>query len=286
MLRALRRSKRRSSSLELLVEELLWTRPKGHTTNTNSYAGRILLVFWWLAVFVLTNEFAGHLMASIAIKREPPRYRSVEDVAYQSSIRPLIWKDTAFDAYVRASPKDSLRALASLALRHDGFVPLSELYSEASLKQLYSGRAVLINDRDGSMYSLAKRCRVTGGRLYVAPEFLFTSFSTVAYSKKLPADLQKRIQTKMRAIMESGLRLEWYNEGVKDWHLCRDMQRSGASKAGVLSFDELSYDDMAAIFVLWGIMTTFSLVVFLTEMCFYTMTVKRHRLLPRKKRLK
>ncbi|KAL1419498.1 hypothetical protein MTO96_025406 [Rhipicephalus appendiculatus] len=65
--------------------------------------------------------------------------------------------------------------------------------------------------------------------------------------------------------MESGLRLEWYNEGVKDWHLCRDMQRSGASKAGVLSFDELSYDDMAAIFVLWGIMTTFSLVVFLTE---------------------
>ncbi|KAH7968411.1 hypothetical protein HPB52_008270 [Rhipicephalus sanguineus] len=80
---------------------------KGHTTNTNSYAGRILLVFWWLAVFVLTNEFAGHLMASIAIKREPPRYRSVEDVAYQSSIRPLIWKDTAFDAYVRVCTKDA-----------------------------------------------------------------------------------------------------------------------------------------------------------------------------------
>ncbi|KAH7954642.1 hypothetical protein HPB49_020478 [Dermacentor silvarum] len=254
---------------------------KGHTAHTDSYAGRLLLSFWWLAVLVLTNEFAGHLMASIAIKSEPPRFRSVEDVAYQTSIRPLIWKDTAFDAYVRTSEKPSLRALTSLALRQDGFVPLSELYSQGSLEQLYSGRAVLINDRDGSMHMLAKHCRLTGGRLYVAPELLFTSFSTMAYSKRLPAELQKRIQAKMRAIMESGLRLEWYNEGVKEWHRCRDMQRSGASKAGVLSFEELSYDDMAAIFFLWGIMATFALVVFLLEMCFYTMMTQHNCVLPR-----
>ncbi|KAH7954716.1 hypothetical protein HPB49_021207 [Dermacentor silvarum] len=306
---------------------------KGHTANTESYAGRLLLSFWWLIVLVLTNEFAGHLMASIAIKSEPPRFRSVADVAYQTSIRPLIWRDTAFDAYVRrimesnenlrisqiiflvqTSPRESLRSLTRLAQRKNGFVPLSELYSEASLEQLYSGRAVLINDRDGSMHILAKRCRVTGGRLYVAPEFLFTTFSTIAYSKQFPADLEERIQAKwalpaslpcavfslslslsafapflnvtirsgcaftgrMRAIMESGLRLEWYDEGVKEWHRCRDMQRSGASKAGVLSFEELSYDDMAAIFLLWTIMVAFSLVVFLLEICFHKMGTQHY----------
>ncbi|XP_049268873.1 glutamate receptor-like [Rhipicephalus sanguineus] len=169
---------------------------KGHTANTESCAGRLLLSFWWLLVLVLTNEFAGHLMASIAIRSEPPRLRSVADVAYQTSIRPLIWKDTAFDTYVRKSPKPALRALTRLALRNRGFVSLDELYSEASLEQLYSGRAVLINDKTGSMHTLAKRCRLTGGRLYVAPELLFTTFSTIAYSKQLSAELQERIQEK------------------------------------------------------------------------------------------
>ncbi|KAH6937267.1 hypothetical protein HPB50_026235 [Hyalomma asiaticum] len=169
---------------------------KGHTANTESCAGRLLLSFWWLLVLVLTNEFAGHLMASIAIRSEPPRLHSVADVAYQTSIRPLIWKDTGFDAYVRTSPKPELRALTRLALRKRGFVTLSELYSDASLEQLYSGRAVLINDKDGSMYALAKRCRLTGGRLYVARELLFTTFSTIVYSKRLPSQLQERIQEK------------------------------------------------------------------------------------------
>ncbi|XP_050040389.2 uncharacterized protein [Dermacentor andersoni] len=254
---------------------------KGHTVNTESYAGRLLLSFWWLMVLVITNEFAGNLMASIAIKSEPPRFRSVEDIAYQTSIRPLIWKDTGFDTYVRASPRPLLRALTKLAIRTSGFVTLSELYSESSLEQLYSGRAVLINDRDGSMTTLATKCRLTGGRLYVAPEYLFTIFSTVAYSKRLPADLQERIQAKMRAIIESGLHLEWYNEGVKAWHFCQDMQRSGASKAGVLSFEELSYDDMAAIFVLWGIMVAFSLIVFVLEMCFHKMGTEHYCRFPR-----
>ncbi|KAH6937268.1 hypothetical protein HPB50_026236 [Hyalomma asiaticum] len=80
---------------------------------------------------------------------------------------------------------------------------------------------------------------------------------------------------RMRAIMESGLRVEWYNEGVKDWHHCRHMQRSGASEAGVLSYEELSYDDMAAIFVLWGIMTMLSLAVFLAELGFHATATKR-----------
>ncbi|KAL1419495.1 hypothetical protein MTO96_025404 [Rhipicephalus appendiculatus] len=169
---------------------------KGHTTNTESYAGRLLLSFWWLLVLVLTNEFAGHLMASIAIKSEPPRLRSVEDVAYQTSIRPLIWKDTAFDTYIRTTTTITVYSVFSIS-------------------------------RSGSLHG------------------------------------------RMIAFMESGLRLEWYYSGVKEWHLCRDMQRSGSSKAGVLSYEVLSYDGLAAIFVLWGIMTMFSLVVFLLEICFH-----------------
>ncbi|KAH7954440.1 hypothetical protein HPB49_018458 [Dermacentor silvarum] len=169
---------------------------EGHTAQTKSHGGRLLYSVWWLTVLVLTNGFAGQLKASMAIKTEPTRFRSADDVSQQPAIRPLIWKHTVYETYVRTSGRPSLLALTRQVHRHGGFVPIADMYSPAAMEQLYSGRAVIVSDRDVTMHMLAKQCRLTGGRLYVAPELLFTRFFTVAHSKHLPPELERRIHAK------------------------------------------------------------------------------------------
>ncbi|XP_075741728.1 glutamate receptor ionotropic, delta-1-like [Rhipicephalus microplus] len=73
---------------------------EGHTTETKSHAGRLLFSIWWLTVLVLTNGFAGQLKASMAIMTEPPRFHSAIEIVYQTTIRPLMWKDTMFELHV------------------------------------------------------------------------------------------------------------------------------------------------------------------------------------------
>ncbi|XP_077486232.1 glutamate receptor ionotropic, delta-2-like [Amblyomma americanum] len=269
-----KRRRRNGNSFALEVYDNTWDilrsfSYEGHTAPTKSHAGRLLFSLWWLTVLVLTNGFAGQLKASMAIKSEPPRFRSAEEITFRPEIRPLIWKDTGFEAYVRTSTRPSLRALTRQVYRHGGFASISEMYSQVAMQQLYSGRAVIISDQDVSMHMLAKQCRLTGGRLYVAPELLFTRFLTVAHAQGMKPSLVRRIHGKMRAIMESGLHLKWYNDGVEDWHRCQAMQGAGTSQANELSFKVLRYDDMAAVFSLWAIMAAISLCVFLAEVCFH-----------------
>ncbi|XP_050040391.2 uncharacterized protein [Dermacentor andersoni] len=155
------------------------------------------------------------------------------------------------------------------------------MYSQDAMKELYSGRAVIISDRDVSMHMLAKQCRLTGGSLYVAPEELFTHFMTVAHSKRLPRALERRIHGKIRAMIESGLHAKWYDDGVEDWHRCQGMQKASASHGGELSFKVLRYDDLAAVFTLWAIMAALSLVVFLLELCVHRTATLPHRRIAR-----
>ncbi|KAH7954441.1 hypothetical protein HPB49_018459 [Dermacentor silvarum] len=195
-----------------------------NTSQTKSHSGRLLYSLWWLTVLVLTNGFAGQLKASMAIKTEPTRFRSADDVTQQPAIRPFIWKHTVYEAYVQ--------------------------------------------------------CRLTGGRLYVAPELLFTRFCTVAHSKRLDPELERRIHAKVTTIMESGLTLKWHEDGMQEWHHCQAMQQAGSSQAGELSFKVLRYDDMAAVFSLWAIMAALSLVAFLLELCVHRTAARRHHRLP------
>ncbi|KAH7955225.1 hypothetical protein HPB49_025645 [Dermacentor silvarum] len=132
---------------------------EGNTSQTKSHSGRLLYSLWWLTVLVLTNGFAGQLKASMAIKTEPTRFRSADDVAQQPAIRPFIWKHTVYEAYVQTSGRPSLQALTRQVHRHGGFVPIADM-------------------------------------LYVAPELLFTRFCTVAHSKRLDPELERRIHAK------------------------------------------------------------------------------------------
>ncbi|KAL1419490.1 hypothetical protein MTO96_025399 [Rhipicephalus appendiculatus] len=249
---------------------------EGHTTETKSHAGRLLFSIWWLTVLVLTNGFAGQLKASMAIMTEPPRFHSAIEIAYQTP-----HTTTDVEGHDVRAARDHLRALTRLVHRHGGFVSITNMYSDDAMRKLYSGRAVIISDRDVSMHMLAKQCRLTGGRLYVAPEELFTHFMTVIISKRLPEVLERRIHGKMRAIMESGLHVKWYNDGVQEWHRCQGSQKGSGSQGGEFSFKVLRYDDMAAIFALWAIMAALAIVAFLLELCFHRMATRPHHRLAR-----
>ncbi|XP_077520019.1 uncharacterized protein LOC144129826 [Amblyomma americanum] len=252
---------------------------EGHTAPTKSHAGRLLFSLWWLTVLVLTNGFAGQLKASMAIKTEPPRFRSPLEVTFKPAIRPLIWKDTVYETYVRTSTRPTLRQLTRQVNLHGGFVSIAEMFSESAMQQLYSGRAVIVSDRDVTMHMLAKQCRLTGGRLYVGPELLFTRFVSMAHAKTMPPALARRIHSKMTAIMESGLDIKWYEDGMHEWHRCRSLQEAATSQAGGMSFEVLRFDDMAAVFALWAIMAAFALVVFTVEICLHGTARRRpHRL--------
>ncbi|KAH7952648.1 hypothetical protein HPB51_028195 [Rhipicephalus microplus] len=209
------------------------------------------------------------------------RFRSADEVVYRPAIRPMVWRHTVYETYIRTSERPSLRDLTRQVHRHDGFVPIADMYSPTAMEQLYSGRAVIVSDHYVTMHMLAKQCRLSGGKLYVAPEVLFSRFFTVAHSKRLPPGLERRIHAKITSIMESGLNLKWEGDGMQEWFHCQAMQQAGSSQAGELSFKVLRYDDMAAIFSLWAIMAALSLTVFLLELCLRKTSAQRHRRLPR-----
>ncbi|KAL3245956.1 hypothetical protein MRX96_058045, partial [Rhipicephalus microplus] len=255
---------------------------EGHTANTISHGGRLLYSIWWLTVLVLTNGFAGQLKASMAIKTEPRRFRSADEVAYQPAIRPMVWKDTVYETYIRTSERPSMRDLTRQVHRHGGLMPITDMYSAKSMEQLYSGRAVIVSDHYVTMHMLAKQCRLSGGKLYVAPEVLFSRFCTVAHSKHLPRKLERRIHAnRITSLVESGLNMKWEENSMQEWFRCQAMQQAGSSQTGELSFKVLRYDDMAAIFSLWAIMAALSVTVFLFELCFHRTWARRHHRLPR-----
>ncbi|XP_077557931.1 uncharacterized protein LOC144173322 [Haemaphysalis longicornis] len=201
----------------------------------------------------------------MAVKTEPYRFQSVDEVALQPALRPLIWKDTIFEAYIKASPRPSLRALTQQAYRHNGFLPITEMFSAASSEQLYSGRAVIVSDSHVTMHMLAQQCRLTGGDLYLAPELLFSRFCGPATAKHLPPALQRRIDSKVRAMVDSGLNVKWYSDSLREWQRCRAMQ--GADSSQDFSYRALQFKHTAAVFALWAMTAALSLLVFGIELC-------------------
>ncbi|XP_077486693.1 uncharacterized protein LOC144097983 [Amblyomma americanum] len=251
-----------------------------HSIETKTNAGRLLFSVWWLTVAVLMNGFAGQLKASMAIKSEPPRFRSVEDISSHPDIRPLIWRDTAFEAYVRVSSRPLLRALTRQVHQYGGPVFISEMFSEDAIEQLYARQADIVSDRDVTLHMLAKQCRLTGGRLYVAPDLLFTRLLSMTHAKNMLPELQRRIRRKYNESHHgTGVHLKWFQGGMEEWHRCQAVQGAGTSQASELSFKVLRYDDMAAMFALWAIMAAFSLMVFVLELCYHrTAAGRRYRL--------
>ncbi|KAL3245958.1 hypothetical protein MRX96_058047 [Rhipicephalus microplus] len=68
----------------------------------------------------------------MAIKTEPPRFRSADEVVYRPAIRPMVWRHTVYETYIRTSERPSLRDLTRQVHRHDGFVPIADMYSPNS----------------------------------------------------------------------------------------------------------------------------------------------------------
>ncbi|CAN8016410.1 unnamed protein product, partial [Ixodes persulcatus] len=224
--------------------------------------GRLMMATWWLTVLVLTNAFAGHMKACMSIKTEPPRFGSVDDVVLHPKIRPMIWKDTGYEFYIRTSEKESLRMLSRMAQKHGGVVPLSEMQSPAAVAQVYSGRAVYVNDRDSMLYLLSKQCGRTGS-LYVAPELIFARFCAMGYSRKLSHHVSRRIDLGVQAVIDSGLATKWYADGLVEWERCRMMQEENAG--GEMSYKPLLFQDLSAVFILWGLSASFALMAFVLE---------------------
>ncbi|XP_077520018.1 glutamate receptor 1-like [Amblyomma americanum] len=250
---------------------------EGHQASTRSSAGRLLLSSWWLATVVLANALAGQLKASLAIRPEPARFRSVADVVHaRPQVRPVIWRGTVYENYVRTSDSASLRQLALHAHRHSGFVSIAEMSNRSTLEQLYSGRAVIVNDRDSTMHMLSKHCgrAPAGNSLYVAPELLFTRFCSVAYSRRVPKAVVRRIHAGVRALVESGLHGKWYADALRGWHRCQAAQEPSA-----FSVASLQLQDLAAVFYLWTIIVAAALLALLTE-CLAALTWSYLRGLP------
>lgn len=233
----------------------------GHQALTRSSAGRLLLSAWWLATVVPANALAGQLKASLAIRAEPVRFRSVADVVRaRPQVRPVIWRGTVYENYVRISDSPLLRELALHARRHGGFVSIAEMSNRSTLEELYSVRAVIVNDRDSTMHMLSKHCKRSGSQLYVAPELLFTRFCSVAYSRRLPKTVVRRIHAGVRVVVESGLHGKWYADALRGWHRCQ-----AAQEVPTFTVASLQLENLAAVFYLWTIIAAAAVLVLVTE---------------------
>ncbi|CAN7998979.1 unnamed protein product [Ixodes hexagonus] len=225
----------------------------------------------------LTTQALGSEMRCTAAGRTERRhFVNTESQSFDPRVLPTTWPTTwpteqprSYRSAVRTSEKQSLRMLSRMAQRHAGFVPLSEMNSPAAVAQLYSGRAVYVNDRDSMLYLLSKQCGRTGS-LYVAPELIFARFCAMAYSRKLSHRVARRIDEGVKAVIESGLAAKWYADGLVEWERCRMMQEDNAG--GEMSYKPLLFQDLSAVFILWALSASFALMAFFLELLAFRLT--------------
>ncbi|KAL1433055.1 hypothetical protein MTO96_002029 [Rhipicephalus appendiculatus] len=224
-----------------LFRNLLYESSPRIPTQTSA---RVALTAWLLTVLVIANSFAGHLKSSMAIKNEPVQLDTIHDVVARCNLRPIVWKGSHYEAFLSTARSPVLSSLWRMVTRTNGSQLGRDMFSDEHMRQVVDRRAVLMVDHISLQWRTAAYCRRT-----LVPSFHFA---------REHVDENPLSFLIIMWMCESGLVSKWMDDSLGDWQRC--VRQTGGHAA-----DDLTVSDTLASFVLWALVMTVAVAVFLVE---------------------
>ncbi|XP_077520491.1 putative glutamate receptor isoform X2 [Amblyomma americanum] len=223
-------------------------------------SARTVLTAWLLAVLVIANSFAGHLKSSMAIKNEPMQVDSVRDVVARRGLRPIVWKGSHYEAFLSTSRSPVLRTLWRMVARTNGSQRGRDMFLDEHMHQVVERRAVLMVDHISLQWRTAAYCRRTlVPSFHFAREHVDENPLSFLMSRTMRRDLHRRIYARIMWMYESGLVSKWMADSLGDWQRC-------VHQVGGHAAENLTVNDTLASFVLWALVMSAAVAVFIVEM--------------------
>ncbi|KAH7933913.1 hypothetical protein HPB49_018964 [Dermacentor silvarum] len=159
-----------------------------------------------IGTLVIGQYLTGQVKAALLIRSPAPRIDTLEQMLERGPpIRPVTLTATPLMNMLKLSGLKSYRALHDRILRMRSEVPLTDIYSLRTLRQVVAGDAIIIMD-------------ATGNRVYVAPhcEALQPAYFHMSRQRLETADfrwyMNKRLDPRLVAAMDR--RIRWLLEGA------------------------------------------------------------------------
>ncbi|XP_069188814.1 probable glutamate receptor [Procambarus clarkii] len=219
---------------------------------------RVVMLVWMMVTLVLTQSYAGNLMALLAVRHIPQPYQSLQDVLDDPSAVVITQSNTINTEYFRVVKSGLLYEVANLVTKNRLIFKSQVEYPELVGSLLKSGRHVLFDVSHLLRNLMAKDYSRTGECNFYTSSETYLHFAACIISQKdnsvIPA-LQKR----MLALTEFGVFERWFKTAFPNSTVClHPLQK----------YTVLSY---IAITNLWGIFVALmaggavSLLVFCVE---------------------
>ncbi|KAH6936482.1 hypothetical protein HPB50_018003 [Hyalomma asiaticum] len=223
-----------------------------------------LLWLWLVCCFFVMNFFTANMSASLMVKTEAPRIRTVEDVLRTPNKRVLLFGDSGFTDLLMYSDLESYRALYSQITRTGGEIHPSYLFIEKNMREVLKQNSVILQEKLTLDDQVGRYCRRLVGQGY----FYFSeqSLSTLPISWYARADLDPVIRdelyTRLMWYVDSGLLVKLRQETSPLGEECL-LRMSDKSD---LQHRTLLLDDLQPLFMLALLLLQFSTIVFLAEL--------------------
>ncbi|XP_077520129.1 glutamate receptor U1-like [Amblyomma americanum] len=223
-----------------------------------------LLWLWLVCGFFVMNFFTANMSASLMVKTEAPRIRTVKDVLRTPDKRILLFADSGFTDLLMYSELESYRAVYSQIMRTGGEELPANVFLESNMLRVLKQELVILQERLTLDDQVGRQCSRLAGRGY----FYFSEESLASlmigwYSRQdFDSVLKKEFHVRLKWFVESGL-LERFRQEISPKGEDCLLRMSDKSD---LQHRTLLLEDLKPLFFLWLMLLQLATVAFVVEL--------------------
>ncbi|KAL1434766.1 hypothetical protein MTO96_001664 [Rhipicephalus appendiculatus] len=233
-------------------------------TANKSAPFRGLLWLWMVCCFFVMNFFTANMSASLMVKTEAPRIRTVADVLRIPDKRIILFADSGFTDLLMYSELESYRAVYSQIMRTGGEVRPADVFLEKNMHRVLRQDAVILQERLSLDDQVGRQCSsfVGHGFFYFSEESLATLMIGWYARADFDPVLRDEFDTRLKWFVESGL-LQRFRQEVSP--IGEECMLRMSDKADMQN-RTLLFEDLRPLFLLSLLLLQAAAVVFVIEL--------------------
>ncbi|KAH7934305.1 hypothetical protein HPB49_024752 [Dermacentor silvarum] len=219
--------------------------------------------------FSSTDSFEPKVKAALLIRSPAPRIDTLEQMLERGPpIRPVTLTATPLMNMLKLSGLKSYRALHDRILRMRSEVPLTDIYSLRTLRQVVAGDAIIIMDATGNRVYVAPHCEaLQPAYFHMSRQRLETADFRWYMNKRLDPRLVAAMDRRIRWLLEGAVPFMHHHEILRNPATCFLDQLAGSgSEAATGRYEVLHLEDVQAAFLILLCSLAFSMAVLLVEL--------------------
>ncbi|XP_050039613.2 glutamate receptor ionotropic, kainate glr-3-like [Dermacentor andersoni] len=257
----------------------LMQRASSHRDGSNTSAlFHGLLWLWLVCSFFVMNFFTANMSASLMVKTEAPRIRTVADVLRTPDKRILLFADSGFTDLLMYSDLESYRAVYSQIMRTGGEVRPADVFLQSNMRRVLKQDVVILQERLTLDDQVGRQCSslVGHGFFYFSDEYLATLMIGWYARADFDPVLKDEFDIRLKWFVESGL-LQRFRQEISP--IGEECMLRMSDKAD-MQHRALLFDDLKPLFLLLLLLLKAAAVVFVIELL--VATANRRRARPRR----